>query len=295
MKILHIDIETAYTVAAVWGAYEQDIATELEHEYVLGVGFQWNHKSKVEWRGLPDFPLYQREKKNDKALMEFIWKLLDEADVVVAHNGRAFDMKKLRARMLFNGLPPLKEPKIVDTKVEFKKKFSVISNKLDDLARVYLDDRKVKHSGIELWVRCMSEVYDPEAWKEMGTYCKKDVALLKRLYALIVPWMDNPPNWNLEEDRPVGCPACGFPVYVKHGLRWNNSTVQQKYRCMREGCWHVFGGKSVPRKYKEFLDAKASEDEGIATSSERRTKSPEVRKRRKVPAREKGRVRKRSQ
>lgn len=265
MKILHADIETAFTVAAVWGAYEQDIATELQHEYILGIGYSWEHLQRTEWKGLPDFPLYETEKKNDKALMEFVWKLLDEADIVVAHNGRAFDMKKLRARMLYHGLPPIKEPRIVDTKLEFKKKFSVISNKLDDLSRVYLGDRKIKHSGIELWVRCQGEMYDPKAWREMGTYCKKDVVLLRRLYALIRPWMDTPPNWNLEEDRPAGCPACGYPRYVKHGLRWNTSTVQQKYRCLRKECRHMFGGKSVPRKYKEELDKRASVDEETGT------------------------------
>lgn len=282
MKILHADIETAFTVAAVWGAYEQDIAAELEHEYILGIGFQWEHKDKVEWRGLPDFDLYKSEKKNDKALMEFVWKLLDEADAVVAHNGRAFDMKKLRARMLYHGLPPLKEPKIIDTKVEFKKKFSVISNKLDDLSRVYLGDRKVKHSGIELWVRCQGEEYDAGAWKEMAVYCKKDVALLKRLYALIRPWMDTPPNWNLEEDRPAGCPACGFAVYHRAGLRWNNTTVQQRYVCRRKTCRHIFGGKSVPRKYKEELEKHVSADESEAKPYAPRRAKPVKEKRQRV-------------
>ena len=163
--------------------------------------------------------------------------------------------------MLYHGLPPFKEPRLVDTKREFKKKFNVVSNKLDELSRIYLGERKIKHSGIELWTRCMGETYDAAAWKEMATYCKKDVVLLKKLYAKIRPWMDAPPNWNLEEDRPVGCPACGYPLFYRHGLRWNNTTVQQKFKCRREGCGHIFGGKSVPRKYKEFLDAKASDQE----------------------------------
>lgn len=257
MRVLHLDIETAYTVGGVWGMYEQNLAVVLSDEYILGMGYQWDHEKTVHWRGLPDFPLYQKDKRSDKELMEYVWGLLDKADVVVAHNGRAFDMKKIRARMLFHGLPPLKEPRIVDTKVEFKKKFNVISNKLDDLARVYLGDRKVKHSGIELWTRCQGDTYDEAAWKEMAHYCKKDVVLLKRLYALIVPWMETPPNWNLEEDRPAGCPACGGLSYHKHGLRWNNTTVQQKYRCTRKGCRHMFGGKSIPRKYKDELEKNA--------------------------------------
>jgi hypothetical protein len=271
VKELLADIETAYTVGAVWGYFEQNVASVLEDEYILGIGYSFRHEKTVHWKGLPDFPLYKTDPKNDHDLIVFIADLIDGVDTVIAHNGRAFDMKKIRARMLYHGLQPLNEPRIVDTKVEVKKKFNFISNKLDELSRQLLGERKVKHSGIDLWTRCQSEKYDAGAWKEMGTYCKQDVVLLGKLYDLIRPWMDNPPNWNLHGERPPCCPACGYPVFYKHGLRRNMTTTQQKYKCLRKGCGHIFGGRSVRTNYRAELEKQAVEE--TSTQSGRRTKS----------------------
>ncbi len=247
MKRLVIDIETAFITAAVWGNYDQNIATTIEDWYILGVGYQWMHQDKVYWKGLPDFKTYKKDKKSDKELVEFMWKLLDEADVVIAHNGKQFDMKKIRARMILHGLPPLDEPKIIDTKLVARKHFGFASNKLDDLSRQLFGDRKVKHEGIDMWVRCQGDKYDAKAWKMMGDYCKKDVILLRKLYEKVTPWMDNHPNFNLFGDRPPSCPNCGFAGIRKHGFRYNLSTVQQKYRCERKSCRHMFAGEGISR------------------------------------------------
>lgn len=243
MRRLFLDLETAYTIGAVWGMWEQNVAQVLQDEYILGVGWQWAHQDTVYWKGLPDFPGYAKNKKSDKELMKFIAGLLNGADVVIAHNGKSFDMKKIRSRMLYHGLPPINEPKIVDTKLVVKKHFNFPSNKLDELSRVLLGERKVKHEGIELWTKCMAG--DLKAWKRMATYCKQDVVLLRKLYELCVPWMDNHPNWNLFGDRPPSCPNCGYAGIYKHGFRYNVTTVQQKYKCSR--CKHMFAGEGVKR------------------------------------------------
>lgn len=243
--VLHVDIETSYTIGAVWGMWEQNVAQVLQDWQVLGVGWQYDHEEKPHWKGLPDFPGYKKGKLDDKALMKFTYDLLNTADVVVAHNGRQFDMKKLRFRFLMHGFPPLNEPLIFDTKVEMKKKFAADSNKLDELSRQLFGERKVKHPGIEMWTGCMAG--DPKMWKQMGVYCLQDVVLLKKLYHVIRPHSTAGANYNLWGDRPLCCPQCGFAGIYKHGFRFNAKTVQQKFRCSRKSCGHIFAGPSIKR------------------------------------------------
>lgn len=243
MKKLILDIETSYITGAVWGMWEQNVATTLEDWYILGIGYKWNHLKQVYWKGLPDFPLYKKEPHNDRELLRFTSDLIAQADVVITQNGVSFDMKKIRTRMLIHKMPPFPEPKQVDTKRVMKKNFGFASNKLDEVCRQLFGDRKLKHEGIEMWTACMKG--DMKAWKKMGDYCKKDIVLTERLYEALLPYIDNHPNWNLYGDRPDCCPNCGHAGIRKSGFRYNVSTVQQKYVCGR--CKHIFSGESVKR------------------------------------------------
>lgn len=244
MKVLHLDLETAYTIGAVWGMWEQDVASVLQDSYILGVGYSWNHLSQVHWKGLPDFPLYKKDKKNDKELMKFILELLNEADAVVAHNGRAFDTRKINGRLFYHELPPPKPYHIIDTKVQ-SKQFGFISNKLDELARMTLGERKMKNDGIDLWTRCMSDKYDKEAWEQMEKYCKKDVILLKRYYKRMLGWVKGHPNWNLDADRDQSCPNCGSYHRQKRGTQQYEgttlTTIYQRFSCNECGKWYRGG------------------------------------------------------
>jgi len=49
---------------------------------------------------------------------------------------------------------------------------------------------KVKHSGFELWIKCMAG--DAKAWKEMKEYQIQDVNLLIDLYEKLRPWIKKP-------------------------------------------------------------------------------------------------------
>jgi hypothetical protein len=242
MRICHIDIETSYIIGAVWGMWEQNVATTLQDPYILGFGYSWNHTSPVVWVGMSDFPKqFKKDNTNDIEVIRVLHKLLNEADVVVAHNGDAFDIKKIRGRFLIHGMEPPTSFKTVDTK-KVAKQFGFASNKLDELGRLLLQERKVKHEGIDMWTACMRKDIDEKAWKQMGTYCKQDVALLKKLYNRMLPWITNHPNWNVYSDMPPGCTNCGSGQIVKDGQDYTRTTVTQQYRCMK--CKHVMRGAS---------------------------------------------------
>ena len=115
LKVLLLDIETAPNIGYVWGKYEQDVIKYIQEWYVLCFTGKWLDSGKTVTLGLPGFPDYEKNRTDDKALIEELWKMLDEADVVVAHNGDKFDIKKINTRFLVHGLTPPAPYKPVDT------------------------------------------------------------------------------------------------------------------------------------------------------------------------------------
>lgn len=235
MKILHLDIETAPVLGLSWGVYEQNILEVMRDWYLLGFGYQWQHLKGVHWVGQPDFPAFKKDRTDDKGVAEAAWKLLDEADVVVAHNGKQFDVKKLNARFIIHGLPPPSPYRVVDTKQIAKRCFGFSSNKLDQLSRQLEGQRKIPHTGKDLWLGCMNG--NEADWRLMERYCKQDVALLKRLYDRFLPWISDHPNWNLSGDRPASCPKCGSAQIQARGSGITATTEYQRFQCQRCGGW----------------------------------------------------------
>ncbi len=82
-------------------------------------------------------------KEDDKRITTSLWHLLNEVDVVVAHNGKKFDVPKINTRFLLNGLPPTNQYMQIDTKEIACKQFGFSSNKLDALAIYFGYDRKL--------------------------------------------------------------------------------------------------------------------------------------------------------
>jgi hypothetical protein len=60
--------------------------------------YKWAHEKTVKTAALPDFPRYKRHRHDDKDLCAVLHRLMDEADIICAHNGDAFDIKKINSR-----------------------------------------------------------------------------------------------------------------------------------------------------------------------------------------------------
>jgi DNA polymerase III epsilon subunit-like protein len=162
---------------------------------VLGIGWKWAHEKQVHWIGQNETSTFAKDKINDFEVIRVAWELLDEADVVIAHNGKQFDIKKLNTRFLLHGLTPPAPYAVLDTKLIARRYFGFTSNKLDELSRQLDKERKLTHTGKKLWFDCMEG--DEKAWRLMGKYCKQDVLLLEKKYKSFLPWTEQHPNWNL--------------------------------------------------------------------------------------------------
>lgn len=234
-KILLFDIETMANLAWVWGKYEQNVIEYDKEWYILCFAYKWLDEKKTHAVGLTDFKNYKKNREDDKAIVQALWDLFDEADVIIAHNGDAFDIKMVNARFLYHGFPPPSPFKSLDTKKIMKTVARANSNKLDDLGNYFGLGRKIDTGGFELWLGCRNN--DASAWKKMLAYNKQDVILLEKVYLKLRPWIKNHPNMNVYFENRIGCPNCGKTHMTKSKRRPTKMGLKQQYQCQDCGAY----------------------------------------------------------
>ena len=235
-KILLFDIETAPNLAYVWGKYEQNVIDYKNEWYILCFCAKWLNEKNITTSKLTDFnKRFNNDVQDDYGVVEKLWTLLNEADIVITHNGDEFDIKKANARFLYHGLPPPSLYKTIDTKKIAKKYFNFNSNKLDDLGRYLGLGRKVEHEGFNLWLKCMKG--DKKAWKIMIKYNKQDIVLLEKVYKKFLAWITNHPNLGLYTGQKYACPNCGSSHVNKRGYAFTKTQIYQKYQCQECFAW----------------------------------------------------------
>lgn len=236
-KVLIFDIETAPMLGYVWSLWENNVALNQLYKdwHVLSWSAKWLHDS-------PKKIMYQDQRHakdvaNDKQILKGIWKLLDEADIVITQNGKKFDHKKLNARFVQQGMQPPSTYKHIDTAAIAKKHFAFTSNKLEYMTdKLCTKFKKLKHKkfpGFEMWLECLAG--NKSAWREMEKYNKHDVLSLEELYYKLMPW-DNSINFGLyhSESNAMVC-SCGHNKFNKRGYYYTNAGKFQRYKCKRCG------------------------------------------------------------
>jgi DNA polymerase elongation subunit (family B) len=227
--ILYLDIETAPNLGYTWEMYEQNVLGFVKQSYMLCYAYAWND-GKVKVQAISDFPGYTKNKSDDKALVQSLWELFNKADVIIAHNGKRFDIRYINGRFLYHGLQPPHRYQVIDTLTVARGRFKLNSNKLNDLGKLLNVGKKVETGGFELWEGCMDG--DMAAWKKMKKYNKQDVVLLREVYKKLRAWANNHPNLNVIDDvhRPQ-CSHCQSQKVWKLGTEAYGNQVRQRWRC----------------------------------------------------------------
>jgi uncharacterized protein YprB with RNaseH-like and TPR domain len=224
LKILFFDIETTPNLAYVWGKYQQDVVAYKKESQILSVAYKWADSSKVKC-----ITVEKARKHSDRVLVNHLRRLFNKADILVAHNGDEFDIRRVKARLVYHNLPPTKHVPSVDTKKLAKKYFNFNSNRLNDLGLYLGLGTKVKHPGFEMWLGCLAG--DKRSWGLMRKYNKQDVLLLERVYKRFLPWTQSHPNIALLQSGKLGCDKCGSLNGRKKGIRANSRGLQQQWQC----------------------------------------------------------------
>jgi DNA polymerase elongation subunit (family B) len=231
-KVLIVDIETAPMLGYIWGLWENNVS--LEQLYKDWHILSWSAK----WLGDPPSKIMyadQRNMKNiedDKSILKKVWRLLDQTDIVITQNGKAFDHKKLNARFILQGMQPPSSYKHIDTLLIAKKHFSFTSNKLaymsDKLCTKYKKLKPTKFPGFEMWLQCLAG--NKAAWREMEKYNKHDVLALEELYYKLIPW-DNSIDFNLYTDSTEIVCKCGSKSFTRNGYAYTSVGKFKRWKC----------------------------------------------------------------
>lgn len=238
-RILMIDIETAPMKGVFWGLWKQNIALNqiLEDWYILTYAGKWVGEEDKVFDGLIEYQdYYKKHPECDKQVLTSLRDLLDEADIVVAHNAVRFDIPKINARLIKHNIAPPSPYKVVDTLQVAKKKFKFTSNKLDYIAKYLGVGQKLAHQGMDMWLGCMNG--DLHCWRDMIKYNIQDVDILEAVYLKLLPWMDNHPNVALyNDDETPTCPKCGGTHIHWRGYAYTNVSRFHRFQCKDCGGW----------------------------------------------------------
>jgi len=247
-KILLFDIETALMEVYVWGLYKQRIPhTNIIKDkdgsekswFVLSWAAKWLFDDNVQ----SDIVTPSESKsRNDKRILKSIWKLLDEAEIVIGHNLDRFDIRKLNARFIDNDINPPSPFRSIDTLKVARKEFAFVSYKQDFLTKHFELENKLK-TEFQLWVDCMQG--NQSRLDEMAKYNRHDVMGLEQVYLKLRPYIKNHPNLGVLVDMDV-CPNCGCEYLDEtDSVYFTTANKFPVYRC--QGCKtpYIRGKKNV--------------------------------------------------
>ena len=232
-RILLFDIETAPMEVYTWTLMDVGYINPnmvVKDWSILSWSAKWLFEPDVMHRRVSGEDALNRR---DKDVVGELWTLLDEANIVIAHNGARFDVRKINARFALNGLTPPLPYRVIDTLRVARQQFALSSYKLD-----YINDlfglKQKSHPGFDVWKRCVHG--DEEALRVMDEYCQRDTAILEELYLQIRPWIKGHPNVGLYIDTDKStCTNCGNTDLKWGGYYYTPAGKYRAFRCQKCG------------------------------------------------------------
>ena len=252
-KILLFDIETQPLDVYVWNLFPKYIHIQqiVDDWSIIGWRAKWLFGTDV--MGSFQTP-EEAVMRDDARVTKDLWSLIDEADILIAHNLIDFDLKKANTQFLMHGMKPPSPFQTIDTLKVARREFKVSSNKLDYLCQKLGIGAKLD-TGFELWRDCLggepievsskrtnnkivrTETFDAKlvasAIDHMSTYCKRDVTVLEELYLKLRPWIKSHPNLALYcEDNEGRCGNCGSDNLMRtHRSYYTPTGKYEVWRC----------------------------------------------------------------
>jgi hypothetical protein len=240
-RVLFWDIETSHNLVAAFKLFGEDYIPHtnlMQERFIICACWQWLGEDKVHSVSTIDDPKrYEKDHTDDYHVVSTLLEVLSEADIIVAHNGDAYDTKFLKGRALIHKLLPLPPIKSIDTLKVAKANFLLNSNRLDYIGKkLGLGGKKETKQG--LWLEVLRG--NKSAVKEMVAYNKVDVTLLRDVFLRLLPYMSEIVNRELHGGSSEECPrpGCGSRNVQRRGVHRAISNIYQRWQCQACGGWY---------------------------------------------------------
>lgn len=236
-RILSLDIETSPIEGRVWGLFKQNVGLNqiVKDWNILSYCAKWLDSDEVIYADLRD----SENIADDSGLVAGLYELLNEADIIIAQNGKRFDVPKIQARFVLQGYKPPRPFKVIDTLLMARQQFGFTSKKLEYMTSLLCTIKKRTHDkfpGMELWNQCLAG--NPEAWEEMRLYNIDDVRSMEELYLIMRPWYVGHPNVSIYSDSDTPCcPKCGGEDIKQDGWTFTQTGKYEAIHCGDCGGW----------------------------------------------------------
>lgn len=242
LKIAFIDTETMPNLGAFWASGPKlSIGPEaiIQERFMLSVQWSWNNEKEVH------VVQANIKKRDDTKVIKALTKILQEADIVVGHNVRKFDLRWAAGRALLLGLEPTRSKfvKHIDTMILAKQAFYLNSYKMDYICQKLGIKGKIKTSFSD-WMAILNVDNAAELAQERANYLckygKHDINMNRELFIKILPHvkLTNKLEMMLYGKSAV-CPECqSFKVHGK-GLRVTK-TGKNMHRFVCGACGHNY-------------------------------------------------------
>ena len=178
---LFFDIEVSPNIVFSWRIGSMiSLAPDniIQERAIICICYKWNDRDTVH--------SLERTKGNDKDILVNFSKIIDSADEIVTQNGDSFDVKWLRTRCLYHGIPVSPKFNSIDTLKMARAGFKFNSNKLDYMGK-FLGVGQKNKTEYDLWRNIVLNG-DKKAMNDMVEYCKQDVLLLEDVYNKLQPY-----------------------------------------------------------------------------------------------------------
>lgn len=228
-KILLLDTETLPMLTATFSLYPDNIGHDsiIQDWSLICACWKYLDKPTIYSSSILDDPdAFKLDPSNDLIVVHKLREILQDADIVIGHNVKKFDIKKFNARLIYYQMEPLPSGILfLDTLTEIRKVAAFSSNRLDYLGKVLTGEGKLPTEK-GLWLRVLRG--DKQAVKDMVTYCKQDVQKLEDVYLKIRPYIKHPHVGPLYgEDKQYSCPKCGSTDLNGAKIRYSAAGVKK--------------------------------------------------------------------
>jgi predicted nucleic-acid-binding Zn-ribbon protein/DNA polymerase elongation subunit (family B) len=234
-KIILLDIETLPQLTATFSLYPESIPHDsivLDWSVVCACWKELDRKTIYSVSVLDDEKRFKTDLKDgfindDFAVVSKLREVFAEADILIGHNLKKFDYKKVNARLIFHGLEPLPKVHQLDTLTEARKIAAFTSNRLDYISKHLTGAGKLPTEK-GLWLKSLTG--DRKAIRDMVTYNKQDVKILEDVYLKLRPHM-TPQHPHVGvlfgHDKEHSCPKCGSHEMVNHRIKFTAAGVKK--------------------------------------------------------------------